>query len=184
MAAFWETEPDNVLVSVASFYERLAVIAARDGIGRLPVSVAVDYPLVNAAAIRTANERATWFAGKMSETSAELSADAIRDWIADPTTLDELIETLRPIYEGARPDVAATTEVTAILSDAQIESWATTGVVDFYDVVTANDSRVRVKHDEVAKAGPYPITDTEHRPPLDINCRCDVSPVVRLSSNE
>lgn len=180
LEAFWIAEPANVRLAVSNFYNQTAQSIARAGIGRLG-DIKVDWSQINTAALRVARERVVWFAETMTKTSRGMSADVIRAWIAEPTTFDELIERLRHVFEGSRPDVAATTEVTAIFAEAQIEAWAESGVVDGYNVVTANDERVRASHTEVAKNGPYPLTDTVHRPPLDINCRCDVSPVVRLS---
>lgn len=180
---FWDAEPSLVRSSIESFFSELAVTVARRA-GIALGSVAFDWSLVNQAAVQAAVARAVWFADTMTATSREQSAEIIRAWIAEPTTFDALLDALQPVYAGPRPDVAAATEVTAIYTDGQLAAWDASGVVTGYNVVTANDDRVRPKHDEVARNGPYALDDLEHRPPLDPNCRCDVSPVVEDVPNE
>lgn len=171
----WEEEPAIILKEVSDFFEEVAMWAAEQA--KLPIST--DYTLREPLIKQVAIDRAEWFAGAITDTSNEMTAEVIRGWLDDPTNFDDLLNRVSGVWAGSRPDVAAATEVTAIVSDAQIESWRQSEVVDGFRVLTANDRRVRPTH-RAEDGKTYPLSDTTHRPPLfgDPNCRCDVAPVI------
>lgn len=178
-AAQFDGEPDLVNDAVADFYRDAAEQIAIDTLDG--IDSPVTYDQIAAQLLATADARATWFAETMTQTSLEKTQAVIAKWQETGGTLPDLKEEVRKVWTGPRPDVAAVTESTNMSATARAVAWKESGVVWGYNVHTANDDRVRPSHTEVANNGPYPLSDTVHRPPIngDANCRCFTTPVLR-----
>lgn len=178
VAALWPGEPNLVARAVQSFYDDLMLAAAIRVAENLPGGT--DWNLVNETVLQKAREWALKFGGEMSATSERQTAQVITDWIASGGETPELVERVRKVWTGPRPDVAATTEVTRLFAQGEYAAYEASGIVSGYNVHNANDSLVRPSHRDAANGGPYPLSDTSHLPPIngDPNCRCWTSPVV------
>lgn len=171
---FWRGEPSHVVASVIGLFRQLVASVGNDALDEVNAGALSDDIMTDLE--RFADENATRFAQQMTRTSRNQVNRVIQAWLeTEGATLDELIERLRPVWSGPRPDVAATTESTRLVADSRIRAWNEAGI-EFYDVRTKNDDRVRPHHRDVAENGPYPITDERHKPPIngDANCRCTV----------
>lgn len=177
LAQQWREEPDIVKQAVKPFYDELVFGNAEQSAARW--DLAVNWDEANEALFRVSAQRAGWFSRAMTETSLRQTQMVIRDWIQTPgATVGDLQERVSKVWTGPRPRAAAMTESTALFSQSNIATWQAAGIWG-YGVNTRNDDRVRPTHERVAREGPYPLSDTEHQPPIfdDINCRCWMYPV-------
>jgi SPP1 gp7 family putative phage head morphogenesis protein len=106
--------------------------------------------------------------------------EAVSEWTASGQPLKDLIAALEPTFNAARAEMIATTEVTRAFAEGSYEAYRASGVVDEYDVRTAEDAAVDEVCIQEAAGGPYPLTDESHKPPFHVNCRCWIVPVVRM----
>jgi len=141
-------------------------------------------PQLNDALERYLMEMARLFGNRYSENSLRLTFAAIERWREQGGTVGDLRDMMRPIWEGPRPNAAATTETTRIVTDARGYAYQEAGLWGF-EVRTRNDGLVRPTHTAVANGGPYPWSQYEQmKPPIngDVNCRCDIVPVAEAPS--
>ncbi len=125
------------------------------------------------------DEMAATFAQHMTANSLVQTQTIVTEWLANGGTRQELIDALTPVWEGPRPEFAANTEPTRVLARGRLEAFRASGVVSGYRVRTQNDDRVRERHADIARGGPYSLNDTEHLPPFgDVNCRCEIVEVI------
>ena len=128
------------------------------------------------------------FGDRYSTTSLENTFDTIERWRDTPgATMGDLRESLDTVWVGPRPDMAAVTETTRIVTESRALAWQDADTWGF-NVRTAEDGRVsaggrvRDHHQDAADNGPYPWSaqNVTNTPPFgDVNCRCSISPVVR-----
>jgi hypothetical protein len=173
----WEAEPAKLTQSVQPFYEQTALLAAREGLARLPIDV--DWDIVNKPVLALARARAASFGDEATATSQERTAARVASWVESGGTMAELIDSVAEVWSGPRADVAAATEVTDLYSAGNLAAWTESGVVSGFNFNTAEDPLVDPDCAEAAADGPYDLDDDEHRPPLHPNCRCWVTPVVK-----
>ena len=174
----WEEEPELVERSVRKWYDDTAEDVGLDTIETYGLDV--KWAEVNDSLLETSAARASWFSRAMTETSIEQTQEVIGKWLeTEGQTLGMLEDTLKGVWTGPRPLAAAITETTNIVAQSEIAVGLAEGAWG-YDVHTMNDDRVRPHHTATAKGGPYPISDTEHLPPImdDINCRCFITLVM------
>lgn len=136
----------------------------------------VDYSQVNQAVLALAQREAARFADGATATSQAQTSQAIAEWIATGGTLPDLISQVRRTWEGARPDVAAVTELTRIYATGNAAAWEASGVVRAVTWRTTNDALV------CPICGPLADTEVDfdgELPPAHPNCRCWISPVVK-----
>lgn len=172
----WREEPGLVEVSARQWYDETA---ARVGLETIDTyGMGLEWGDVNDAMLDMSGARAGWFSRAMTETSMRQTQDTIRTWLqTEGATIGELTEQMNSIWTGPRPAAAAVTETTNIVAQSQAVTIQESGWWG-YNVHTMNDSLVRHTHRETAQNGPYPISDTDHMPPIngDVNCRCFISP--------
>lgn len=176
LAEQFRKEPALVKQAVILFYDNMARMVGEDALDDFALTASFDE--INEALFRLSNERAGLFARAMTETSVRQSQVIVQDWLqTEGSTVGQLRARMRGVWTGPRPDVAATTETTFMASESKAVAWEAADVWG-YNVHTMNDDLVRESHDEVADNGPYPMSDTQHRPPIngDPNCRCFISP--------
>jgi hypothetical protein len=172
-------EPTLIKAMVQRFYDDLAFSSGEAAL--YDYNIVADWDVVGDALFRLSRARAGWFARGMTETSQRQTQLVVRDWLSggEATTVRDLREAVSKVWTGPRPDAAATTETTYVYSESQFTAWQAAGDIWGYGINTRNDDRVRASHEAAALNGPYPLSDTEHRPPVygDINCRCTPYPV-------
>lgn len=175
--AFFGDDEQLVTKAVSPWFLHNLTATARQAFRALELTT--DFVDVAAVIERLAEEMAADFAKEMTATSLLATEAKVAEWLAEGGTIGDLIEQLTPIWEGPRPDAAAVTESTRLLSRGRVDSWRASGVVSGYQPRHRNDDRVRERHRQIAADGPYSLDDTEHLPPYgDVNCRCWVVPVL------
>lgn len=173
-AAFWRGEPQHLEQDALAFYEETAAAAGRAGLDELPISV--DWEQVNEAVAELARSEARRFAEQATDTSKARTSQVIADWVERGGTMDELISQVAGVWEGARPDVAAVTEVTRLYATGNATAWEASSAVTAMVWRTAEDERV------CDVCGPLDDTEVEFGgalPPAHPNCRCWVVPRVK-----
>jgi len=178
----WREEPGLVEAAAREWYDDTARGVGLDTIK--DYGMGIEWTDINDSMLRMSGERAAWFSRAMTETSMEQTQAAITDWLAtEGSTIGDLTEQMQGIWTGPRPAAAAVTETTNIAAQSQAVAFTE---ADWwgYNVHTMNDSLVRPSHTATAKGGPYPMSDTDHMPPIngDVNCRCFISPVMEAPS--
>lgn len=179
-SAFWDEHREELFALFFPLIRDAAMSSADFWLDDLltTVGVGVDWTLVNQGVIKWAQEYSYDLIKGINDTSRKAVSDAVADWIASGLPLDELIDSLKPMYGPVRAQMIAVTEVTRAFSQGQTELWKESEVVNAYNVMTAEDANV----DEIcvveAAGGPYPLDDDSHSPPFHIGCRCWKQPVV------
>ncbi len=178
LAAAFEKEPALVKRAASTWYQAVALNAGETSLNAY--NLYADYDRLNDFLFELSNSRAGWFADAMTQSSLRQTQTITSNWLdTEGSTFAELVEKVEAVWTGPRPEAAARTETTFMANNAEIVSWQAAGVWG-YQPFTMNDSAVRESHRQYAAQGPYPITDTQHRPPYgDVNCRCGVTPVER-----
>ena len=146
----------------------------------IEAGVTADPDAIAESILTLADEMATIFGTRMTETSRRLVFTVAESWLQTPgANKKQLLERMERIWTGPRPDAAATTETTRLVARGRQTAWAESGVVWGYQPIHKNDDRVRTTHRENAANGPYPTSDLDHLPPYgDVNCRCSVVAVL------
>ena len=189
LAALFADEPELTAAAYIEFWLPIAEALALAGVIDL---VGAGNPALNPAGsalsdgVETLLERYMRLTGELfgeqiSDNSRQLTFEVIQNWRVDEgATVADLRQSLRKVWEGPRPEFAATTETTRIVAESRGIAWREAEFWGF-DIVTRG-IRTRETHQAVADAGPYPMSlwDEQHVPPLfgDVNCFCDVLPVV------
>lgn len=174
----WSKEPAVVQAAVQAFYDEMALAVGGAAFADLPTPD--DWQVIADSLFTASRRRAGAFAATMTETSMKQTQDVIAAWLDTPeATTGELRDMMRGVWTGPRPDAAAVTETTYMYSQSRHTAWQAAGFWG-YSIVTMNDGHVRPSHEEAAKNGPYPFSDTTHQPPVndDVNCRCVSVPVL------
>lgn len=180
---FWLDEAERlyeVLVGVVSKIVKSAVTAALDQLLGTIAGIGVpeiDYDLINEAAELYARQYTFELVSGLTETNQSLLQDSIADWITSGRPLPELISDLEPWFGPVRADLIATTEVTNIYAESNVQAWASTGVVDGQRWQTAYDDIVcptcEPLHGKVFELG-----DPDGTPAKHPRCRCWIQPYV------
>lgn len=160
--------------AVLPFYDETTVQAAQAGLKQLPIGV--DWEQVNEAVLRLAQREAARFAEQATSTSRTQTSQVIADWVKTGGTMPELIDRVARVWEGPRPDVAATTETTRIFAQGNAAAWEASNVVEGATIKTANDERV------CPICGALADTDVPldgELPPFHGGCRCWIVPRVK-----
>jgi len=174
----WREEPGLVEAAARQWYDDTARGVGLDTIQDYGMDL--EWADVNDSMLDMSRARAGWFGRVMTETSMDQTQAVITKWLeTEGVTIGELTEQMQGIWTGPRPDAAAITETTNIAAQSQVVAFNEAGWWG-YNVHTMNDSLVRPSHTATAKGGPYPMSDTDHMPPIngDVNCRCFISPVM------
>lgn len=154
--------------------------AVDEGVLAMPadLTVGIDWQLVNERVSQWAQGYTYDLIKGITATSRNDVAAAVNSWIAGDTTKKQLADSLINTFGPVRSKMIAATEITRVYAQGNQEAWKETGFVQMYQFITVGDSDVDDICQETEAAGPYPIDDSEHLPPLHINCRCYIQPIV------
>lgn len=182
LAEQWLDEPRLVRAAARTWYDAIAFNLGQSALDDYELYASFD--VLNELLFSLSNERAQYFANAMTRTSMRQTQVVIRQWLDDGGKRSELVERVARVWTGPRPEAAAVTETTYMAAHSKLTSWRAAGVWG-YNVRTMNDSAVRDTHREVSAQGPYPLSDTQHAPPVngDVNCRCIVIPFLDNPNN-
>ena len=138
----------------------------------------VDWELLNEAAHTYARQHSFDLVSQVTNTSRGALQTALSEWIYSGEPLDALVNNLTPMFGPVRANMIAVTEITRVYAQSNIIGWRAYGV-DAQRYNTAVDDIVcdicAPHHGQE-----YPLGQAEATPPLHVNCRCWLQPVVKL----
>lgn len=176
---FWAAIEAELWDDIAAVVVSMYLQGVDSGVALLPANMRqlVDLDVVNRAAMEFAkNYRYSLIKG-ITDTTRTQTQEAVVNWIQSGAPLDALEQAIAGIFGESRAFRIATTEATRIFAEANSEVWRSTGFVSQMRFNTAADDLV------CPQCGPldgelFDVDDTEHTPPIHVNCRCWLSPVV------
>jgi len=145
----------------------------------LNIGALVDFDLVNPFILELGIDGTMELVTKVAQSTRRQLRDMMRNFYAAPDVAkNDFMAALEPLFGRTRAEMIAVTEMTNAYSAATIETARVTGaelgLTLGYEVSTVNDADVcEVFCIPASLEGPYPLTDTEHRPALHPRCRCD-----------
>lgn len=178
-SGFWEDEDSEFWDDVAEIILGSYALGIDGGIALLPINAQqlADFDKITAGVSKFARDyRYNWIKG-ITDTTRKQTQNAIADWIASGSPLSVLEATLEPIFGAARASRIATTEITRVFAEANHQAWESTGLVESMQFNTSEDDRV-CEICEPHDGEHIGIGDIDSTPPLHVNCRCWLSPVV------
>jgi SPP1 gp7 family putative phage head morphogenesis protein len=104
---------------------------------------------------------------------------AVGDWIQSGQPIDDLVKQLEPLYGSVRAEMIAVTEATSAFANGNDVAWLESGVVEEFDIETAEDESVCPICNEKKDNGPYKIGDPNGQPSFHTRCRCWKRPIVK-----
>lgn len=178
-------DPDFWTRADKRFYELIFPIvldstldAARTG--SLMVGTDIGWDVVHEAARQWAHQYTYQLVRGINRTTADYVQKSVSAWIDSGARLDVLRTTLEPMFGRERANLIAITEVTRAYARGNEIAWGETGVVEEFDVMTAEDVVVCLVCDDKAASGPYPLGSSEGEMPFHPGCRCWKRPRVRI----
>lgn len=171
--AFWNMEIEYMLTFFSGWLAKIYRAGLENGYVQL--GVAVDWMLVNQAALEYARQYGFQLVSNITATTAQQTAVEFEKWIVSGEPQAELAKRIASIFGVARAELIASTEATRIFADANLRAWRERkiGKVKWQ---TAVDERVcpicGPLHNSVLSI------NNEIMPPAHPRCRCWLLPVV------
>ena len=179
----WDEEDREWLKVLLPLLRRFAVRAAQEAFEELTgLGVAVDWGLVNSAAVRWAQGYAYGLVSEINGTTRSFLQETVGGWLESGAPLSDLADLLDPMFGQVRSELIAATEVTRAFHEGNVAAWEQSGVVQRERWETANDELVcevcgPLDGEEVELGGSFPGGVT---PPAHPGCRCGTRPVVEI----
>lgn len=189
--SFWEEESRRLAAVLIPHLTALAL----EGIqaGSIKVGISIEYAIYSLLAEQWAREYTDALLKQVRTTNEAVVGEILALWIASPgRTIGDLRAALEPWFGTKRADVIAITEATRALASGELMAFQRAGVEEIR-WGTNHDELVcplcGPLHGKVRKIGepfgyfkwrkgaaPEPV----FVPPYHPNCRCGISPVVKL----
>lgn len=181
LATLWESEAAYWSDDLAPLIQSLADSGFDDGLDMLLTLVDIDFDdnIFNEAARDFALNYRYNFVKNITDSTAKQVGDKIAAWIESDTPLDDLILSLEPLFGESRAFAIATTEVTRIYAEANLESWKLSDIVESAIIETVVDDLVCPICSPLH--GTEISLDSEEKPPYHAGCRCMVKPKVKAN---
>lgn len=181
---FWQAEEAALLAVLLPLITEAGQQAAEGGITLLAeltgADVAVDWTILNAEAVVWAQTFTEQVVAGITDTNVKAFVDAFGPWLESGEPLPKLIEALEPMYGPVRANAIAVTETTRAFAEGNRLAWREADVTQV---------RFRTAFDELVcpicqpfEGQVFDIEDGEHAPPLHVNCRCFLQPVVNAGA--
>lgn len=139
--------------------------------------VGVDWGIVNDAVYDWAQRYTFDLVKGINQTSEAFLQKSVSQWTASGAPLDDLMQTIEPMFGETRARMISVTEVTRAYAMGNKESWIKSGVVEKKRFMTAEDDRVCPV---CAPLDGQEFDLSEDIIPLHVGDRCYWQPVVRL----
>lgn len=156
--------------------------------GLLEIGIGIDWALVHEQAVAWAKSYTYDLVKGINETSRNFLQGAINDWIQSGQPIDELINTLAPLYGDVRAEMISVTEVTRAFGEGNLVAWRESGVVHSKRWMTAEDELVcpicTPLDGEVIELDSIDFSTLNGHvgsPPAHVRCRCWLQPVVEVA---
>ena len=183
MAISWDSEKDLLFNLLFPRILAAAMAGAENSLGSLvDMGVGVDWALVNTAVQEWARQYAYDLVTKITDTTRRFVQETVAAWIESGAPLDDLIDSLAPMFGSVRAEMIAVTEITRAFAEGNMALWSSSGVVSGKQWMTANDELVCpicgvLDGNVVALDADF--DDGSFAPPAHVRCRCWMQPVVR-----
>ena len=189
--SFWEEESRRLVAVLLPHITALAMEGIQNGAAK--VGITINYAIYSLLAEQWAREYTDQLLKNVRTTNEAVVGDILANWIAMPgRTIGDLRAALEPWFGTKRADVIAITEATRALASGELMAFQRAGVEEIR-WGTNHDELVcplcGPLHGQVRKIGepfgyfkwrknaaPEPV----FVPPYHPNCRCGISPVVKL----
>jgi SPP1 gp7 family putative phage head morphogenesis protein len=178
---FWTGEREKLFNILFPLVQDAALIGAENAISEL--GIGVDWQLVNKAVKKWAKKYSGELVGGITDTTKDILQKKLADWIESGKPLGDLIKDIEPMFDAPRAKMIATTEVTKAFSEGNQASWKASEVVDGKKWMTAQDDLVCPICGPLSEVEADLNGDFEGEydgPPAHPNCRCWLSPVIKL----
>lgn len=188
---FWEDEMRRLALILLPRLSSLALDGLRAGAAK--VGIGFNYAIYSVLAAQWAQDYTDQLLKNVRTTNEAVVGEVLAKWIATPgRTIGDLRAALEPSFGARRADVIAITEATRALASGEIMAFQRGGVEEIR-WGTNHDELVcplcGPLHGQVRKIGePFgsfiwrkgTLPEPVFSPPYHPNCRCGVSPVVKL----
>ncbi|HEY1407400.1 MAG TPA: minor capsid protein [Promineifilum sp.] len=181
---FWLTEAAllyTVVFDIVDDAARAGVLNAASQLIQMLLGVQeieVDYGLLNEAAHAYAADHTFALVSQITDTSRQVLQDEFTQWITSGDPLPALTDNLTPMFGPVRANMIATTEITRVYADSNIAAWSRLGVDGMRFQTVVDDIVCPIC--EPFHGEEYRLTDSEHTPPIHVNCRCYLQPIVNI----
>lgn len=185
---FWSVELRRLLKILLPLIEDAAMDSAElSAKSLIEIGLGVDFTLVNQAVEKWASSYTFDLVKGITETSRGFLQESLGTWIESGARLGDLISQLEPLFGSVRANMIGVTETTRSFAHGNIEVWKTVDSVVGMRFMTAEDELVC---QELSDGQPgcsdlsgqvFELDDHFHTPPIHVNCRCYLQPVMSES---
>lgn len=189
--SFWEEEMRRLAILLLPRLTDLALEGMRSGTEK--VGIGFNYAIYSILSEQWAKEYTDELLKQVRTSNEKIVGEVLAKWIATPgRTIGDLRAALSPHFGVRRADVIAVTEATRALASGELMAFQRAGVEEIR-WGTNRDELVcpycGAVHGQVRKIGePFGyftwrkghVPEPVFTPPYHPNCRCGISPVVRL----
>jgi SPP1 gp7 family putative phage head morphogenesis protein len=141
------------------------------------LGMAFDYTLANTHARQWAADYVGQLISNITDTTRASVRQAVAAWTETGAPLSQLTRDLQPTFGRRRAQLIASTEATRAYAEGEEVAYIESGVVDEYEIMTAEDERVCPICG--SHRGKRYALRSGTKPPFHPGCRCWISPVVR-----
>lgn len=178
----WTDEDEQLYKLLFPLVLTSAVEGAKSALaGLIEVGIGIDWGLVNQAVVAWARSYTFDLVKGINNTTQAFLQKAIPAWMESGAPLDELVQTLAPIFGPVRAEMIAVTEVTRAYAEGNLAVWKESGVVTAKRWMTANDELVcpicEPLNGMVVELDESGFGDLA-APPAHVRCRCWLQPVL------
>jgi SPP1 gp7 family putative phage head morphogenesis protein len=176
--SFWQTEMQILYRILFPLVSEAIVRSARFSYDDIAgqVDLGLSWDVVNDMAVTWAEQHTAAVVAQISKTSMAGFLNEFEDWQKSGEPLPDLVARLMPYYGPVRAEMVAVTETTRAYALGNMSVWRSTGMVDGFKVVIAQDEIVCPICFDKYENNPYGMDD--ETPPFHVNCRCAIQPVL------
>lgn len=179
---FWNEERELLFVLLLPYIRESIVTGARNAFLELSATadLGIAWDIINESAISWAATYTSEIVAQVSKTSMAAFLEHFEPWVRSGEPLQSLVDVLTPYYGPVRANMVAVTETTRAFAQGNLLAWKKTGMVDGFNVMTAEDDKVcPICIGEKLK---NPHTMDQAAPAYHVNCRCYIQPIVSLDA--
>lgn len=176
---FWADEEAALWEDLAEVIIGALLAGVESGANLLPASaqVLVDFDMVNNSVIDYAKQYRYDLIKGITDTTRTQVQKLVSDWTSSGASLPVLEAQLEPLFGEVRAGMIAATETTRVYAEGNSEAWESTGMVNTWTWMTAQDDLVCPICGEL-DGEIFDIADIDARPPAHVNCRCWEQPIL------
>lgn len=176
---FWREEESALWEDLAGVVIGALLAGVEGGASLLPANarVLVDFDFVNTSVIEYARTYRYELIKGITDTTRKQVQTLVSDWAGSGAPLSVLETQLTPLFGETRAASIAATEVTRVYAEGNTEAWESTGMVNSWQWMTAQDDLVCPICGGL-DGETFGIGDIDARPPAHTNCRCWEQPIL------